>query len=65
MHPERHIGVRETIAMSTLALAGLTALRLAGVLAPVPIALLVGMVAAAVVMTTITERFGPVRRFLR
>ena len=59
MHPERHIGVRETIAMSVLALAVLTALRVAGVLAPVPIALLVAMVAAAVAMTTITERWGP------
>ena len=50
--------------MAVLALGGLISMRLAGVIAPVPIWLLVGAVIGAVTIATLAENWGPLRRFL-
>jgi diguanylate cyclase (GGDEF)-like protein/PAS domain S-box-containing protein len=57
-------GLRETIAMSILALAALIGLRFAGVVAPVPIALLVGAIVGAIVLSSTAQHWGRARRFL-
>src|SRR6476620_11051173 len=64
MERARKAGPREIVVMAMLALAGLVSLRLAGVIAPVPIWLLVGAVVCAVTLATIAENWGPARRFL-
>ncbi|MDQ1466391.1 MAG: hypothetical protein QOH10_806 [Actinomycetota bacterium] len=57
-------GLRETIAMTVLALGALVGLRYAGVVAPVPVALLVGAIVAAIVASSIVQHCEPARRVL-
>jgi len=50
--------------MTVLALGALVGLRLAGILAPVPIALLVSVIVGAMVVSGLTEHWDRARRFL-
>jgi diguanylate cyclase (GGDEF)-like protein/PAS domain S-box-containing protein len=64
MERARVARLREVIVMTSLALAALVALRVAGVIAPVPIPLLVGVVVGAITLASIAQDWGPARRTL-
>src|SRR6478736_3551672 len=57
-------GLRETIGMSVLALGALVGLRFAGVVAPVPVALLVGAIVGAIIASSLAQHWGPARRIM-
>src|SRR5260221_667732 len=64
MERARAAGLREAVAMTVLAVSALGGLRVVGELASVPIVLLVGVVAAEITLSSVSQLWAPARAFL-